>query len=299
VYIITIINKKFGGIYMFTQLKTMMNKPALYEKGTKELWTDEHISKGMLEAHLNPNWDAATRNHETVREISKWIGSVAPSEKYHDLLDLGCGPGIYTEEFYKLGYQVSGIDFSERSINYALCSAQEKNFPITYYHQNFLTLDLKEQFDLVTLIYYDFCTLSTEDRATTLKNIYTALRTGGLLIVEVHTPQHFAGQKEYKDWEYAEKSFFCAEPHLCLNSFYRYDEQNTILHQHIIVTEQNIESVNIWHHTFTKDEFSHDLGIAGFKIKDLYGSIIGAEYHDNGKEMCFIAQKEGDTNDSI
>ena len=42
---------------MFTKLKKMITKPALYEKGTAELWTDEHISKGMLEAHLNPTWD--------------------------------------------------------------------------------------------------------------------------------------------------------------------------------------------------------------------------------------------------
>jgi len=276
---------------MFTQLKTMMKKPALYEKGTAELWTDEHISKGMLEAHLNPDWDAATRKHATVLEIVKWIGLVSPAEQYHSLLDLGCGPGIYAEEFHKAGYKVAGMDFSERSIRYARNSAQEKNMPITYYHQDFLTMDFKEQFDLVTLIYYDFCTLPTEDRAKTLKNICTALRPGGMLIVEVHTPQHFSGQKEYKRWEYVEEGFYCAKPHLCLESFYRYDEQNTILDQYIIVTEQDIRSVNVWHHTFTKDEFTQDLGAARLSVKALYGNMTGADYCDNGKEMCFVAQK--------
>ena len=127
---------------MFTELISIMKKPALYEKGTGELWTDEHISKGMLDAHLNPDWDAATRNHATVREIVRWISSIAPAEKYHNLLDLGCGPGIYAEEFHKAKYKVSGMDFSERSINYAQNSAHEKNLPITYYFQSYLTLDL-------------------------------------------------------------------------------------------------------------------------------------------------------------
>ena len=49
---------------MFTQLMTTMNRPALYEKGAAGLWTDEHISKGMLEAHLNPN---ETRQHENMQ----------------------------------------------------------------------------------------------------------------------------------------------------------------------------------------------------------------------------------------
>jgi len=270
----------------------MMKKPALYEKGTAELWTDDHISKGMLEAHLHPDWDAATRKHATMREIVKWIGSVAPVKQYRNLLDLGCGPGIYAEEFYKAGYQVTGMDFSERSINYARNSSKEKNLPIIYHHQDYLTLGFQEQFDLITLIYYDFGTLHTEDRAQLLNKIYTALRPGGLLISDVLTPQHFSGQKEYKNWEYAEKGFFCAEPHLCLNSFYRYDEQNTICRQHIVITEQDARSINVWEHTFTKGEFSQDLRTAGFSVKALYGNMTGADYCDNGKEICVVAQKE-------
>lgn len=277
---------------MFTTLMSMMKKPALYEKGTEELWTDEHISKGMLEAHLNPDWDAATRKHSTVREIVKWISSVAPAEKYRDLLDLGCGPGIYAEEFHKAGYRVSGMDFSERSIKYARNLAQKKNLPITYYYQSYLTLDFAAQFDLITLIYYDFGVLSTEDRAKLLKKIYSALRPGGLLILEVLTPQHFSHQQEYKSWEYAEKGFFCDKPHLYLKSFYKYDEQSTILDQYIIVTEQSVRHINNFQHTFTKDEFLQDLSRAEFSTKTFYGNMTGADYSADGKEMCVVAHKE-------
>jgi SAM-dependent methyltransferase len=284
---------------MLEQLKAMMRKPALYEKGTTELWTDEHISKGMLEAHLHPDWDAATRNHAIVKENVKWISAVVPPETYHNLLDLGCGPGIYAEEFHKAGYRVSGMDISERSINYAKKSAMEKMLPITYYHQNFLAMNFKEQFDVITLIYFDFCVNSTEDRAKTLKNIHAALKPGGLLIIELTMPQHFADHKEDKKWEYAEDDFICGEPHLHLESFYRYDEDNTILEQSIVITEHDVRSINIWHHTFTKDEFSHDLSVAGFSVKALYGNMMGAVYCDEGKEMCFVAQKEGIVDDTI
>jgi len=284
---------------MFSQLKTMMKKPALYEKGTAELWTDEHISKGMLEAHLHPDWDAATRKHKTVEEIVKWISTAAPAEIYRNLLDLGCGPGIYAEEFHKAGYQVTGMDISKRSIEYAQNSAQEKSLPITYCCQNFLEMSFKEQFDIATLIYFDFCVNSTEDRAKTLKNIHAALKPGGLLIIELTMPPYFADHKENKKWEYAENGFYCATLHICLQSFYRYDEQSTILDQYIIVTEDNVKSINVWHHTFTKDEFTLDLRAAGFGVKALYGNMVGADYCENGKEMCFIARKGGSSNDTI
>ena len=276
---------------MFANLLTLTHKPALYERGTAALWTDEHISKGILEAHLHPTWDAATRNHATVRENVRWIASVAPAEQYCNLLDLGCGPGIYAETFHKAGYHITGVDISERSIDYARNSAREKSLPITYYHQNFLTMDFQEQFDLITLIYFDFCTLPTNDRAKALQNIYTALKPGGLLIVEVYTPQHLADQKEYKHWKYADKGFFCAKPHLTLESFYRYNEQNTTLDQYVIITEDDVKSINVWLHHFTKDEFSQDLGAARFNVKAIYGNMMGVDYRKNSKEMCFVAQK--------
>lgn len=277
---------------MYTELLSLMKRPALYEKGSGDLWTDEHISKGMLEAHLNPDFDGATKKHSAVQENVKWITSVAPAESYRDLLDLGCGPGIYAEEFHKAGYTVSGMDFSERSVRYARNSAQAKNLPITYYLQSYLTLDFVAQFDLVTLIYYDFGVLSTENRALLLQRIHTALRPGGRLILEVLTPQNFSHRQECRSWEYAEKGFFCSEPHLCLHSFYRYEEQSTILDQHIIVTAQSVRHINNFQHTFTKEELLHDLNATGFSLKSLHGSMTGIAYSDNGKELCAVVQKD-------
>ena len=274
---------------MFTQLQAIMKKPAPYEKGTIALWTDPHISKGMLEAHLHPTWDAATRPHVTVRENVKWISTVAPVEKHPNLLDLGCGPGIYAEEFFNAGYNVTGVDFSARSIDYARNSAKEKGLPIAYHCQDYLTLDFTQQFDLITLINYDFGVLSTDDRAKLLMKICTALKPNGLLILDVFTPHKNAGQKECKDWEYAEKGFVCAEPHVCLNTTYWYDE-NISCSQHIVITEQDIGHINIWEHTFTKDELSQDLSTAGLSIKALYENMTGADYYDNSKEMCVVAQ---------
>ncbi|MCL2420642.1 MAG: class I SAM-dependent methyltransferase [Defluviitaleaceae bacterium] len=279
---------------MFNQLKAIMHKPALYESGTVQLWTDEHISKGMLEAHLHPDWDAATKKHAIVQKNVEWISSVAPAKQYRDILDLGCGPGIYAEAFDKMGYQVSGIDFSKRSINYARNVAKEKNLPITYYQQDYLTLDFTAKYDLITLIFYDFGTFSANDRESLLNKIYAALRPGGLFIVEVFTPQHFADKQEYHKWEYEEVGgYFSAEPYLCLHSFYRYDEQNTFCDRYIVITEQNISHINVWEHAFTKAEFCRGLETAGFSVKAIYGNMMGDDYCDAGKEMCFVVQKGG------
>jgi len=281
---------------MFAQLQALLGKPALYENSencTAKLWCDEHISKGMLEAHLNPDWNAATRPHATVGENVKWIGFVAPADKYPALLDLGCGPGIYTELFHEAGYQVTGMDFSKRSINYARNSAREKGLPITYHYRDYLTLDFEEQFDLITLINYDFGVLCTEDRAKLLTKIHAALRPNGLLIFDVFTPHHLSGREESSSWEYNRNGGFSSpKPHLSLNSYFLYEEGRTSCSRHIIITEHEITPLYIWEHRFTADDLTQDLNAAGLSVKHFYGNMLGADCREDGNEICIVAQKE-------
>ena len=51
---------------MVNKLFSLIQKPALWQRSYELFWDDEHISKGMLEAHLNPNWDAASRKTVTL-----------------------------------------------------------------------------------------------------------------------------------------------------------------------------------------------------------------------------------------
>ena len=154
---------------MLKDLFTYLEKPAVYTKSTCTFWDDEHISKGLLEAHLNPGLEAASRQHDFMDQSVEWISKIAPSSGYANLLDLGCGPGLYAERLAKKGYHITGIDFSKRSIHYARNKAAESGQDIRYIYQNYLDLDYDHEFDLVTLIYCDFAVLSDLDRASLLK----------------------------------------------------------------------------------------------------------------------------------
>lgn len=94
-------------------LKQLNTRPKLFEQSTASIWDDPHISKGMLKAHLNENQESATRKLDFVKKSVAWINTVLPNHHYNNLLDLGCGPGIYAELFYQYGYQVTGIDLSK------------------------------------------------------------------------------------------------------------------------------------------------------------------------------------------
>lgn len=170
-----------------TLLHYVSCKPSLYAPSTKAFWDDEQISRFMLEAHLDPNLEAATRKYDFVCASAAWILEHWKPQNGDRLLDLGCGPGIYAELFCKGGLSVTGLDISRRSIAYAKEQAKEKRLDIEYLCENYLDMDYEDCFDIVTLIYCDFGVLSPSDRHRLLRKVRKALRKDGFLVLDGFT----------------------------------------------------------------------------------------------------------------
>ncbi len=79
-------------------MKYLKGIPVEYTPSSKKFWDDEHISKFMLEAHINSDTESASRNHRFIEKSVEWISSLIPDMKGKKILDLGCGPGIYAEK---------------------------------------------------------------------------------------------------------------------------------------------------------------------------------------------------------
>jgi len=56
-----------------TNIIPKVEKPKIYEKGTAFMWTDKHISKQLLNVHLNPDIDLASRKKTTREKTANWI----------------------------------------------------------------------------------------------------------------------------------------------------------------------------------------------------------------------------------
>ena len=73
--------------------------PPLYQGSSKAFWDDEHISKSMLAAHLDSDNDGASRKLATIQKSVEWICKYVKNVEGKRLLDLGCGPGLYAEQY--------------------------------------------------------------------------------------------------------------------------------------------------------------------------------------------------------
>ena len=240
-------------------------KPEIFKKGTSVMWTDEHISKQLLEVHLNPELDLASRKRTSIDKTIKWIlSNIEKSEL--DILDLGCGPGLYTEILANEGHNVTGVDFSQNSIDYANKVAKNKGLNINYICKNYLNLDFVENsFDLVILIFTDFGVLNPDERNILLNNISKILRPGGTLIFDVINNNEIDSKLSAKNWEMSKSGFWKNYPYLAISESFLYSEKKVILFQHTIIDDEyNFDVYRFWTSLFSHVDLKNILSKHSF-----------------------------------
>lgn len=267
-------------------------RPALYEKGTAVMWTDPYISKQLLQIHLDPDTDLASRKYSSIEITAEWVLSKAAKKGMH-ILDLGCGPGLYCEIFANKGHSVTGVDFSRTSIDYARQETEKKGLNINYLHQNYLELDVPENhFDLATLIYTDLGPLLPAERELLLANIHKALNPGGVLIFDVLNDKNLERKVSPKNWDAAEKGFWREGPCLALSESHLYREEKVILNQHIIMEESKTELYRFWTHFFSHSDLIEILSPFDFRDISFHEDVLPEEDIWNGDNVTFcIARK--------
>jgi 2-polyprenyl-3-methyl-5-hydroxy-6-metoxy-1,4-benzoquinol methylase len=146
---------------MFEELERINERPEPFQLYTaRDLWTDEHTSKQILSFHLDESIDVSSRNAKFINRSVEWIASELGFGRDFKIADFGCGPGLYAAPFAKFGANVTGIDFSGRSIAYAKKVAALEQLNITYVKQDYVEFETENRFDLVLMIMCDFCALS-------------------------------------------------------------------------------------------------------------------------------------------
>jgi SAM-dependent methyltransferase len=270
---------------MFNKLLHLLQKPALWQRSAEPFWDDEHISKGMLEAHLNPDWDAASRKHSIIDCSVKWLTGIIPSQG--KILDLGCGPGMYTKRLSDMGYSVTGMDFSRRSIEYA----KFHDVKTEYVCGNYLELSYTNQFDAVLLIYGDYAALTPYERQALIPKAYQALKTGGLFILDVFTKKQFLRKADKTSWMLCDNGgFWSAEPYICLEATYFYDNDTVAVDQHIVVTDGGINEYLIWDTAYTVQKLTDEVSPFGFKVNGVFDDVCGSPYTGAAETLCFVLE---------
>jgi cyclopropane fatty-acyl-phospholipid synthase-like methyltransferase len=278
---------------MFDPLETIFHRPRPFEFYTaEELWTDEHTSAEMLAYHLNEEVDLSSRSGAFIDRSVEWMVSDLGVGQGTTIADFGCGPGLYTTRLARRGANVTGIDFSKRSIDHARKTAVAEGLSIRYINESYLELKLDERFDLVTMIMCDYCALSPEQRRTMLRKFHGLLAPGGAVLLDVYSLAAFAGRNELAKCEINLLDGFWS-PHRYygfLNTF-TYDEEKVVLDKYTIVEQARTRTIYNWLQYFSPEALEHELNGCGLDVEKRYADVAGSTYDPEHTEFAVVARK--------
>ena len=77
------------------------------------------FNRGIIDPVDEEDSDAASRRFGKIDKHVRWIHAVLLAGRRTRVLDLACGPGLYTSRLARLGHECSGIDFAPAAIAHA------------------------------------------------------------------------------------------------------------------------------------------------------------------------------------
>ncbi len=196
------------------------------------------------------------------------------------VIDLGCGPGLYTHRFKAQGIgTVVGLDFSKNSLKYAIQQADQASLAIEYHYGNYLEYSDSRKFDLITLVMCDLCALSPEQRSELYKKFKSLLAPNGSIALDVYTATRFLNQNESLNLEKNSMNGFWSEKdYWCIQSSFKYEDEKVTLDKFVISQDDKEWTVFNWLQHFTIEDLSQELATHDLEIKRTYSDLKGTAF---------------------
>ncbi|MCP4582895.1 MAG: class I SAM-dependent methyltransferase [candidate division Zixibacteria bacterium] len=278
---------------MFKELEKINQRPKLFGHYTADqLWNDPYVSRQMLKYHLDENTELASKPKDFIDRSVNWIISRFNIGENSRICDLGCGPGLYTSRLAQTGADVTGIDFSESSINYAIETAKADSLPITYHCRNYLDFKPSRTYDLITMIYYDFCVLNPEQRNKLLKVVHSCLKDDGSFLLDFLTLDFYDKTAEKRTVDFSPgDGFWSAEPYYEFVNTFKYEKEKIILNKHTIIEKTRTREIYNWLQCYGQDSVIALFSENGFRFTDHFLNVANDEFEDDSHEIALVAEK--------
>ena len=269
-------------------------RPVPWQEGENIPWHEPGFSARMLAEHLSQAHDAASRRAPIIDRQVAWIAQTVLGGHTTAILDLGCGPGLYTSRLARLGHSCVGIDFSPAAIAYATSQATALGLACRYQQADIREANFGSGFGLVLLLYGELNVFPRETAGQIIEKAYNALTAGGLLVLE---PQRFAaiqhrGEQE-STWYTRARGLFADSPYLCLTEHFWEPDPAVATTRYFIV---DLATSVVTRHAqsfqaYTDVEYRDLLQAAGFATVALFPSLAGVPDPEQADFCAIVARK--------
>ncbi|RKY59215.1 MAG: hypothetical protein DRP96_07320 [Candidatus Neomarinimicrobiota bacterium] len=256
-------------------------------------WSDPDFSRRILKDQLNPDNDIAGRRASAIARFVGFIHHHLLGGKPTRIMDLGCGPGLYSHGLAKFGNRCIGIDISPAAIEYARKIADNLALNCTFRKENFQNTDLGKNFGLVMLTFGDFNSFSRQIARQLLGKIVNTIKTDGMLLLEVLTDEGVINICEREPgWTILQSGMFSDKPYLFLDKYLYNKKTNTAeADYYVIHPSGQVEHYRQSYTRYSDDDYQQLLLQSGFKSVEFYPGF-GLGSHDFADDLQIIVARK-------
>ena len=272
--------------------RSVLLEPA--ESGHKIPWHEPDFSERMLVEHLTQRHDRASRRQAVVEQHVEWLHRELLGARPSKVLDICCGPGLYTAALARRGHTCTGIDFSPASIQHAReCAANEK-LACTYREADVRNTEYGEGYDLALLIFGELNSFGLEEARGLTQRCHAALSDGGRLVLEASPYQAIrrSGQQP-PDWYSSPGGLFSPRPHFVLSETFWHEATSTTTRRYFAIDAEThvVRCYTETARAYTDEQLQTLLTDAEFEIEDVRDSLPGTPDHQRANLKVWIARR--------
>jgi SAM-dependent methyltransferase len=257
-------------------------------------WNDPELSQRMLLEHLSQFNDAASRRKSIIKKHVQFIHTEILTKKPSRILDLGCGPGLYSIRLAKLGHTCVGIDFAPAAVEFAQETASSENVNCTFKLEDFTRADYGNNYDLVIMVFSELNTLALGEIKEILRRSFQSLVKGGKLLIEVPSfDAVYQIGNQPPIWYSEESGVFSEEPYICLTESFWDESTSTAVERYYVIPESGGPVVEFINRTraFEESDYQEMMLDAGFSSVSFFPSLTGEEQQQLDGMVVVLAEK--------
>jgi SAM-dependent methyltransferase len=254
--------------------------PQPWAEHEKIPWDDPDFSQRMLAEHLSQQHDAASRRVALVERQVEWLHRDVLHERPARILDLGCGPGLYTSRLARLGHRCTGIDFGPASIAHARSEAERDGLDCKYVQDDIRRTAFGNDYDLIMFIFGELNVFHPGDADDILRRCRVALSAGGVLLLELHTYASVRAMGlQPPRWRAAQAGLFSSRPHLRLEEAHWDERQQAAIERYYVIDAATaaVSRYGATIQAYTEEGYERLLAAAGFGGWEWLGAWPGLD----------------------
>ncbi|MFO7792757.1 MAG: class I SAM-dependent methyltransferase [Candidatus Saliniplasma sp.] len=224
------------------------------------------------------------RMRSTSQQVDK-IVEILDLKVGDKVLDLCCGVGRHTLEFARRGYEVTGVDLTEKYIEKGEKKAKKEGVDAEFVKSDMRDFRRENTYDAAINFFSSFGYFNDErDNFKVIENVHSSLKNSGKFLIDVMGKKVMAREFTQRGEGRLDDGYFIEERDIK-------GDWDLLENKWTLIKDDQVHKGTFYIKIYSSQELKEILERAGFTKIDIYGDLERSEYGEDAERLIAVACK--------